>query len=106
MRKQGHTYHATGESVGVHERTVAGCISRYEAEGAKALKANRQGRPLDAGRSLNQTTETNTTSYRRQNTRSAEDGMRVVDAGSRERTHCTGIKEESDSFLSRMLISI
>ncbi len=52
MRKQGHTYHAIGESVGVHERTVAGWISRYEADGTKALKAKKQGRPLGVGRSL------------------------------------------------------
>jgi len=49
MRKQGYTYKAIGESVGAHERTVIGWVSLYQAEGAKALKAKKQGRPMGYG---------------------------------------------------------
>lgn len=52
MRKQGHTYKAIGESVGVHERTVIRWIRTYENSGIKAIKAKKQGRPMGAGRIL------------------------------------------------------
>ncbi len=52
LRKIGKTYVEIAEIVGVHRNTVAKWWSKYEAEGAKALKSKKRGRRTGTQRSL------------------------------------------------------
>ena len=52
LRRQGRTYKEIAELVGVNGNTVWKWWTKYEAEGAKALKSKKRGRPVGSCRVL------------------------------------------------------
>lgn len=52
LRKQGRTYKEISELVGVNGNTVWKWWTKYEAEGARALKSKKRGRPVGSCRVL------------------------------------------------------
>ena len=57
LRKQGKTYKEIAQIVGVHDNTIWKWWKKYEAEGAKALKAQKRGRREGTQRSLDSSQE-------------------------------------------------
>ncbi len=57
LRKQGKTYKEIAQIVGVHDNTIWKWGKKYEAEGAKALKAQKRGRREGTQRSLDSSQE-------------------------------------------------
>ncbi|MGV6816682.1 MAG: helix-turn-helix domain-containing protein [Thiotrichales bacterium] len=52
LRQQGKTYKEIAEIIGVNSNTVWKWWKKYQADGAKALKAGQRGRPLGVNRLL------------------------------------------------------
>jgi len=57
LRKKGKTYKEIAEIIGVNDNTVWKWWKKYQAGGAKALKAGQRGRPLGVNRSLDSSQE-------------------------------------------------
>lgn len=57
LRKKGKSYKEIAEIIGVNDNTVWKWWKKYQAGGAKALKAGQRGRPLGVNRSLNKAQE-------------------------------------------------
>ena len=57
LRKQGKSYKEIAEIIGVNDNTVWKWWKKYQAGGAKALKAGQRGRPLGVNRSLDKAQE-------------------------------------------------
>ena len=80
MRLDGTSLKGTAAQCEMSRTTVIAALKAYEAVGWKAVDVDRGGRPVGSGRTLRAEQEREVQRLIRDHSRSAQDGLRAVDA--------------------------